>query len=627
MNSEIILINNVSDLKVIPKTILESKKTKIYSFELQSHELLESKNIEHEIADNLLDENERLKLFNKMLDFRTWHSNYSPNDLEFEDVNLLKLFDTHEFHSYLMPIIINYILIKKIIEKDNPKKIISTNLFEKLILSIIKDNNIKTEFFKTKTNSNLLWDKITIKYNIGKIPISFNISKNKYLKLKKIAESTSSLFYDFWIDKNSEKKSIILLEFNPENFSNLLTHLKDYDGNIILINLRRSAIWSKKALDIVKNSNCKVINFDKILDTSQKEKLPILTEEYLNKFEKIWKNSEFFENFFQIENQSIWNIIKDDIRKAYEKKIPNFIQLIWSVKILFKNFDVRCIVSLNDVGETEKTILEFNHDKIPSILLEHGFIERVKETKEFDNLDFVYFKDKLAVWSETRKDWLSKEFKIDPNRILATGSPRHDDYFNSRKKKKNSKIKTILLAPNPIGDISGLSNIELKLRVNVIIQELFSIVKNLNNVQIFVKLHPIQLKHNEELKSLIKNLNNTISINLSPSTIEPINKADFVIVISPEIYGTSTMLLESMILGKPTMNIVFSKNILEYDHVKRNAVLTISDQDNLKKELTKFLFDNDFQEELIKNADNFIDYFLTNPGNASKNFSKILKSY
>ena len=39
------------------------------------------------------------------------------------------------------------------------------------------------------------------------------------------------------------------------------------------------------------------------------------------------------------------------------------------------------------------------------------------------------------------------------------------------------------------------------------------------------------------------------------------------------------------------------------------------------------VLDDNFQEELIENADNFIDYFLINPGNASKVFSKILKSY
>ena len=73
----------------------------------------------------------------------------------------------------------------------------------------------------------------------------------------------------------------------------------------------------------------------------------------------------------------------------YQKKLPSFIQLIYCIKKLFKNQDIRCIVSLNDVGETEKAFHEFNKNNIPSIVLQHGFIERSNETKNFDNLDLL----------------------------------------------------------------------------------------------------------------------------------------------------------------------------------------------------------------------------------------------
>ena len=148
MNSKIILISDVSDLEVIPNKILKEDKIKIYSFELQTHEILKTKEIEHEIADDLLSHEERLHLFNNILEFRTWYSHVDSNDLELEGVNLLKLSDTHEFHSYLMPMLVNLTLIKKIIEKEGPTKIITTNQFEKLVNSVIKDNKIETEFLE-----------------------------------------------------------------------------------------------------------------------------------------------------------------------------------------------------------------------------------------------------------------------------------------------------------------------------------------------------------------------------------------------------------------------------------------------------------------------------------------------
>ena len=624
--TQIVFISEISDIEKIPSSILEDPTSKLYSFDIEVHQYFQSKNIKHEIADDLLNHDERIKLFYKLLDFRLWYSNISSNTIQFEGVNLLKLFDTHEFSTYLMPILVNISIIKKILIKENPSKIISTTILEKAVRCVISDQNIQTEFFENNLQKNLLWDKITIKYNLGKKPISINISKNKYLKLKKFGETTAGLFYDFWLDLDKKRKSILLLEFNPEHFSNLLEHLKNYDGNIILVNRRRSAIWSKNALNIVKKSNCKVVNLENILTQSQQESLPLLGDEYLNKFKIFWKDEEFFKNLFKIDDLTFWNVIKEDLEKIYETKLPNFIKLILAVKTLFQKQDICCIVSLNNVGETEKAFLEYGKNT-PSILLEHGYIDRVKETKRFDELDYVHFKDKLAVWETYRKHWLCDEFDIEPSKVIITGSPRHDAYFRSRQKNDFKNEKTILLAPNPIGDISGLSSTQLKLKINYVLTKIHSFANKFENVKIIIKLHPIQLKHNEELKSFFKNLDSDLPIFLSTSVIDTINKADLVIVLSPEIYGTSTMLLESMILGKPTMNIVFNKNICQFNHVLKNAVFTISDDYDLEIELKKFFFDIDLQKNLTKNAELFIDEFMANPGNASESFSKILKSY
>ena len=627
MTSVILLIKDVFEFNVIPDKILNDKNIKKFTFDFNVHEILKNKKIEHEIADNLLTEEDRLKIFNQMLEFRKWYSTVTSKDLEFENVNILKLFDTHEFSSYLMPNLINFILIKKIIEKEKPEKIISTSIFKKFINLFSKNSPIQTEYFINKLDQKLLWDKITIKYDVGKFSISFNLSKKLYLKFKKIVELTLGFFYNFWSFNDLSKKSIIFLEFNPAIHSTLLNKLKNYHGNILLINRRRSAVWNKKSIDIVRHSDSKIVNFDRILDKNEKLKLPLLVTDYSKKLEVFWENSDFFNNLFQINDYSFWDIIREDLKRKYDEKLSDFIFSILSVKKLLAKNDVKCIVSLNDVGETEKAFLEFNNEKIPSILLEHGFIERVKETKQFDYLDFIYFKGKLAVMGETRKKWLCEEFNIDPNRIISLGSPRHDDYFNCKLKNNNKNKITILLAPNPIGDISGLSSTDLKLRVNNVILKILSTVKQLDNFQIIVKLHSSQLKHNEEMKSFIKNYDNTIPIYLSKSVIDTINDADLVIVMSPETYGTSTMILESMILGKPTINIVFNQKPFQFEHVKSKAVFIISEHDELEEKIRKILLDKNIQNEIIKNADKFVNKFLSNPGIASEKILDLLRAY
>ena len=626
--TQLIFLSTVSDIDVIPSEILLSEKSKVYSLDFEVHQKLNSKNVKHEIGDNLLNQNERLQIFDKATELRYWYSNLANSELEVDDVNILKLFDSHEFHSFLIPNIINLVLIKKIIELENPSIVISSTSISKLIQSVLIDHNIKTQFFDNNVEEELFWDTISVKYNLGKFPITLNLSQKNYQRIKNFLESILGKFYGFWYDfSKSKKKCLVFLEFNPEYFHKLFSELSTYDEDVVLINLRRSPIWGKKSLDILKHHNCKVLKFDDVLSQDEKNAIPSLNNELSQKLDRLWENSEFFNEIFQIDGCSFWNAIKEGLVDIYNKKTFHYLLMLKSVKKILKNIDARCIVSLNEVGETEKTFLEVNNKKIPSIVLEHGFLERIEKTKRFDIIgDYVKFKDRIAVWGHEKKSWLINEHQINPDRIIVTGSPRHDVYFNSRLPSSNPEMKTLLLAPNPISAISGLSSTELKTRFNTVLKEIFTIVKQFPNVQIIVKLHPIRLKHNEEIKSLIQHLDSSVPILLWTPVIETINQVDAVLVISPEIYGTSTMLLESMILGKPTMNIYFDSEIPKYGHVKDNAILTITNNQNIELNLKKILFDNQFRDELRQNADNFVNKFISNHGTASKTFASFLQS-
>jgi len=230
------------------------------------------------------------------------------------------------------------------------------------------------------------------------------------------------------------------------------------------------------------------------------------------------------------------------------------------------------------------------------------------------------------VWGEMKKKYLIDRYDLDPNRIIVSGSPRHDDYFEISNKKKDDKIITVLLAPNPINPISGLESTKLKMQLNEAIKKIILYINKQNNVRIIVKLHGIQLKHNEEIQAFIKKIDSKIPIYLSASVIETINQSDVVIVLSPEIHGTSTMLLESMIMQKPTMNITFSDKVPEFGFVKAKAIHALTNNDNLERELEQIIFNADLQNSLKQNSCNYVSKFLSYPGNASENFAAILKS-
>ncbi len=626
MSLKIILIQDISDIKLFPKNILLDKDTKIFSFSTAVHKELKLQKITHNIADNFIDKQERLELFDKGFNFLHNFQTIS-NDLKFQGIDLLKLLDTNELLSYLMPILVKFIIVKRIIEQENPPKIFASDYFKKIIQSISKENKIETFFYKNQKEEKLLWDNINIKYKIFKIPINLTLSKNNYLKIKKFIEIFIGFFTSISLDLNdSNKKTIVLLEFNPELWNNLLKNLKNYDGNIVLVNRRRPAAWNKKSFDIIKRYNIKVLNFNHVLTQNECHDIPLLVNNYSKKIKESWKQTDVFTNTFYIENCNFWNVIEEKIFEIFSNKLSEFIFMVLVAKKLFKKTNTHCIASLQDLGETEKIFLECSDNQIPSLVLDHGFAERVDETKRFDKLLYVYFRDRIALWGNMRKNYLVKEHDIQSERIYVTGSPRHDIYFNSRSKKKDTKKITILLAPNPIGDFSGLASTNLELKFENILNEIILILKELD-VKIIVKLHQIQLKHNHDIKNIIKKIDKNIPIHVTSSVIETINKSDVVLVITPESFGNSTMLMESMILGKPTMNIILDKNIPQFTHVKNNAVLTISNSIKLKENLKKFLFDKNFQNQLIKNADNFIAHYLENRGNASESCAVLLKSF
>jgi hypothetical protein len=629
LTQKIIFLSSISDLNVIPEDLLQENDMKIFSFDFNVHEELNIKKIKHEIADNLLTLDERLNLFDKIKELESWHSNFFTDDFNLEKINLLKIFDRNELLTYILLQLINFKIIKKILEKEKPIEIIATTRMSKIIQLIIKKNKIKTKFFENRSKDDLFWDKVTAKYNLGGIPLTFSLSRKKYLKLKSIFETLSRFYYNFWYKFNNTKKNTILfLEFNPQLFSKLFHEMKNYDGNVILINQRRSAISTKKSIEVIKQSNCKILKLDDVLNKHEKSQIPSLVDQYSKKIHNLWDNSEIFSNIFQIDGYDIWDSIKDVMIRTYSERLFYYISLILSAKKIINTLNIKCIVSLNESGETEKAIIETNNKKFPTILLEHGFIERIPKTKRFDLLsEHINFNDKILVWGESKKHWLVNEYDVDPKRIIVNGSPRHDDYFLSRLENKKNKEKILLLAPNPINDIHGQSNTNLKIEFNEIIKKIFEIIKTFDNVKIIVKLHPIQLPHNEEIKLLIRNFDSSIPIYLWTPVIDTINSVDAVLVLTPEIHATPTMLLESMILGKPTMNIYFDKTVPEFEHIKNNAVFTMTNHDNLEDNLKKFLFDDNFQNTLQNHADNFVNQFMSNPGTASEKFASILKSY
>ena len=611
-------------------TIKENSNNKIFTFDYTSHKKLQKLNIHHHIAENVLDHNQRVEIFNMAKKFQNWHNDPSLNNFKLNGVNLLGLLDGIELHSLIIKKLIDFFIIKKILENEESDFIECSDQMKKIILLIKKNNDINNiiKINSKEKKEDLLWDTINIKQNFMRIPISIKISRVKYQKLKNILDEIVSSIFGLWFNfENKNKKTILILEMYPPVYKNLFENLNFKDTNLIIINQRRPVTYDLKSIKVLKKSNCKLISKKDLFEKKDLVEIKKMKQEFSQKLFNFWDNDNL-NKIFTIDDFIFWPIIKNDLKEVFTRRIDEYVESVFFAKKIFSKINITSILSLYDIGETEKVFLESKNENIKSFLLEHGFSLFFNNSKTYASLrSYDNFKDNIVVWSNQQKQFLISNFKINPNKIFDIGSPRHDPLTKIKIKKMNKQNLQVLIAPTPIVSLQGLDTSDLHEKFEDVIIKLCKISENFDNVEISFKIHPSQQGHNNEIKQIIQKYSKKIPIYLLNPISELIQKSDLVITITPEGWAPSTVILESMILQKPTMNIVLDEKMYEFEYIKKNAIVAIPYTANLQNEIKEILFNQELRKNLVKNSKMFVKDFLKNPGSASKELADIIRNF
>ena len=588
------------------------------------HEYLESLSIKHEISEDVLDEIDFNLIFDKTVKMYRWydHSLISQK-LQFNDTNILSMMDDAEFHAFLISKLYDFQIIQKILKNKTPNKIFANKEIINLIKKVFNKKIDLIEF----GNSNkkiMYYNKIEIKFNLGKIPISFKISRNYYIKLKSIIENIVCTTNNLWLDMSKLKESILLLEINPSAYSELLLQLSKSDKQIILFNNRRPAIWNLNSISILKKSNAKILSLDHILD--KKELQNIYNQE--NEYQKILNDlliDETISDIFLIDGISFWDEIKFELINTFRHRLQWYMKLILASKKFISNSDINSVLSLNVIGETEKFILNKISKTTTSVMLEHGFANYTNEISRYDILSsYTLFPDKIAVWGNVQKNYLSNTHNIPDDRIIISGSPRHESFFKLSLNSSKNKEKIILFCPRPITEHMGKHNTRMYMEYGSSLKKIINQLNQIKNYKVIVKLHPAYNTHNDLIKKIINKIDSNIIIFHSKKIDELIIKSDLVVVLSPDGFDPSTVLLESIILQKPIINFVIDENFYDFSYERHNAVISITKKNNLKEIVCNILNDLEFKNKLIENGKNFLDDYLSNHKIAAEILAKKL---
>lgn len=603
---DLFLLETKNDLNQFKQKIEENEGIHVIASSTETHLQLIELGISHDVIDDYLNNSDYDRIDKLSINFAiNWYKQKDVN-LDFFGLNLGHLVESDIKH-YFLDLLRKFFGINNIIKKHKPKKLFVGTL-SPISKIIAEKNNIPIYEVKSK-------DVVKIEGEELEIPIPFSkshslkISRKQYLTMKKIVEKILvSTKYE-----NDSEKSILLLDFNPVYFSDMLLKFSQNFKNIFLLNQRRSAIWNIESLKIVKKLGCKILNLDNFNNNDSQKEIILEQDKFLENNLNL-RNNKNLREFFTIDEFSLWIVIQDKLIKIIESRGKEMIFRNILVKKLFKKIKFSLVFEWAYTGFEERIVNnEANIQEIPIVFLQHSII--VEEPKYDIFLPFQPTlpkkEDKIAVYGSLISNFI-KSKGISENQIIVAGSTRHDSFFKSRKNVQNNNsvvIATSSAYPRYKADGNDIRAYD---KLQKTIQRLLLELKKYPEKNPIIKLHP--RKDYFELASYIKKIDKNVSIFRDQKSIDFLKDCD--VLISTNF---STILLEGMILGKPTMWISTQReHLLNEEIIKNKATLFVSDLNKIDDALKKILTDEQFRNNLIKNANRYIDQYFANQGDASE---------
>ena len=623
MENTICIIENLNDVKILKNQLEDYPNLRIFTLDYSTHKILEKNRIIHEFGENFLNIDDK-KSIDEMAVKATlnWWKTEEIKKLVTVEKIIIPEFIEMELFQYFLSIFKNAKMILKIINDVKPNKVIAFTNLNLFLESICKNMNIKFNIFLNSEAISLHYDKINIKYNLGTIPLSITISRQRYKMIKNISEKVSQKFFSLNPKKNKiEDDSILLLEFNPTTYETLLNELGTLGKNVYLLNQRRPAVFNKKSLEIVKKTNCKIIDlssFEKKMKSIISTKMKL----FLENLEKVWSHDNVFEKIFKIESYTLWDSIKPIFSEMCNDRFVESYRRILLLDKLFHEFKISQILEWAETGQEEKEVLAVSKKfGIKSIMLQHSMFPISEVWKPFGRFlslfSHEFQSEYQVIWGDlTMKYAISNG--LNKEKLLITGSPRHDPFFLLEKNsKKTGKILLATSSP-PAWSTADLST-NVFLKYDHYVKEIFRVIKKYPDKQLVVKPHPQSDFMNNAIE-LINETDSNAKIILDANLPELINDCDLVIG-----FNTSTILLESLILQKPTISLITDDWAKENEIMKMNAVMIIDEIDKVESGISKILSDKNYEDEIKNNSKKFLDDYLSNHEIASEQLVKTLK--
>ena len=617
MTENIILVgeNIFDDVK---DQFLKFPKAKIFSLNYLSHKMLEKQNIDHEIGDQLLSDSDFSMIDNFTNNLtKNWFLNNDIQDkLKFESINLGSLIQP-EFYQYLLDFVSQIVQVTKILENRTYDNVIAFTKINYFIYELCNKNTISCRLIQSNNSIQLSLDNYKLKFNLFNIPLSIKISRKNYLKIKNIFEK---IILKLKNEKNFDntKKSILLFEFNIENYEDLLNSFSDLNKNILFLNTRRPTIWNFRTFKIMSDKKYSIINLQNFQQFTS-TKILIESEKLKNKLKKLWNSKSLLNELFSFNSLTFWPDLENSFINICNERFLESISQILLFKEFLSRTNISTILLWAEPSPEEQELIGLaKSKKINIVFLQHAMAGMEDAFKPQGNLVSHLAHDsqcdKLAVWGEPAKKY-GLTYNSTKN-IFVTGSPRHDKFFNHNNFSQKKYVLFATTKPNPL--FSKTLTTDSISNFLSFITETCTIFSNLPQKNLILKPHPTPVNTFDVVK-IAEKIDSNISITYDSNVLKLLQNCEFLITTN-----NSTIALEAMMLNKPVISLQTESLALTENVVKYNALLSVSNKEDIKKSVETLFYDKKFKEELLKNAKNYLDDFFSNQGTSSKFLTQLI---
>lgn len=263
--------------------------------------------------------------------------------------------------------------------------------------------------------------------------------------------------------------------------------------------------------------------------------------------------------------------IKNLLNRVIYGYMQNSIKYVFPVNQFISKYNPALIIS-PDTADSRTRLISIiaKKNSIPNLEIQFGLAGDEAVEWRFSKAD------KIAVWGESSQDAMLKQ-SVNKDKIVLTGSPRHDILFSKQFDNLNLKLpqipanhKIILLASTynfkdkNHADISVLKSMQLSIG---------NAVTNIDNIFLLIKPHPHE------------DVNETISFYPKSSKIYFLNKDEdikrFIPLCDAFISYGSTATIDALIAGKLTVCPIFDGWSFSSD-IFKNSGATLNPRNDLE---------------------------------------------